>query len=275
MCPEVLSKEVLGIYFGVAYWGGNIQNRVQSDNFTSEEATVTATRFSPFEMGIGDTTQAFYFIEYKHNIPIIPRIIYRNVPITEEGKTTLARGINFVDTSIVTGALVNSTFDLSFTDVSLYYTVIDSWLTLDIGLTQRTIDGSIELISPVVAEAEGEGETGEETGETEGEEAAVTTPTTVTSTANIDVRPVLAYSRISFPIMRSNWRYTYAVQYMNSESEYYSDTENTLSYEMESQSIDYRFDVGYKKVKLMSEDIGDLQSTLEVAGPFIRISVGL
>lgn len=271
MCPEALSKEVLGINFGAAYWGGNIQNRVQSDDFTSEETSITATRFSPFDLGIGDTSLVFYFIEYKHNIPIIPRIIYRNVPIKEEGKTTLARGINFVDTSIATGALVNSTFDLSFTDISLFYTVIDSWLTLDIGLTQRSIDGSIELISPVVAEEE----TGEETGETEEEEAAAETSTTVISTAKIHSKPVLAYSRASIPLMKSNWRYTYVMQYMNSESEYYSDTEHILSYEMESQSFDYRFDLGYKKVKLMSEDIGDLQSTLEVAGPFIRFSVGL
>ncbi len=271
MCPEASSKEVLGIYFGAAYWGGNIQNRLQSDNFTSEETTVSATRFSPFEVGIGDTTQTFYFVEYKHNIPIIPRIIYRNVPIQEEGKSTLARSINFVDTSIAAGALVNSTFDLSFTDISLYYTIVDSWLTLDVGLTQRSIDGRIELISPVVVEEE----TGEETGETEEEEAAAETATTVISIAKIDTKPILAYSRVSIPIMKSNWRYTYVAQYMNSESEYYSDTEHTLSYEMENQSFDYRFDVGYKKVKLMSEDIGELQSTLEVAGPFIQFSIGL
>ncbi len=268
LCGSTANAEsTLGIKLGTTYWSANIQNQIQSDNFTDTDGDVIASRFSAYEIGIGDTSQTSYFVEFRHNIPFLPRARYENAPLSEEGNTTLTRDLNFVDTTIPNATAINSKIDLSYQDISLYYSLAEGGLDLDIGVTQREIEGEVALtFVPVDDGGDGEG-TGEDTEDT----AAATS----TATGILEDSPVLLFTRISFPLFESAWRFSYTLQYNNTENEYYSDSESLLSYGTKDHGYDYSFDIGYKKAKFIAEDMGGLASKIKVSGPFLRFTVGL
>ncbi len=264
---NVNAETTLGIKLGATYWGANMQNQIQSDNFTDTDGDVIATRFSAHEIGIGDTSQTSYFVEFRHNIPFLPRVRYENVPLSEEGKTTLTRDLNFVNTSIPTATALNSKIDLSYQDISLYYSLAEGGLDLDIGVTQREIEGEVALTFIPVDDGGDGGDAGDGT-----EDTAVATSTV---TGILEDSPVLVFTRLSFPMFESAWRFSYTIQYNNTENEYYSDSESLLSYGTKDHGYDYSFDIGYKKAKFISEDMGSLESKIKVSGPFLRFTVGL
>ncbi|MFL0802155.1 MAG: hypothetical protein K6L81_00435 [Agarilytica sp.] len=273
--PAVNAESTLGIKFGASYWTANIQNQLQSDNFTDADGDVIASRFSAHEIGIGDTSQTSYFVEFRHNIPFLPRVRYENAPLSEEGKTTLTRDLNFVDTIIPAATALDSTIDLSYQDISLYYSLAEGGLDLDIGVTQREIEGEVALTFVPVDDGDGgdEGDGGD--GGDTGEDTEGTTANTSTVTGILEDSPILVFTRLSFPLFESDWRFSYTFQYNNTENEYYSDTESLLSYGTKDHGYDYSFDIGYKKAKFMADDMGGLASKIKVSGPFLRFTVGL
>ncbi len=268
---SVNAESTLGIKLGATYWGANIQNQIQSDNFTDTDGDVIASRFSTYEIGIGDTSQTSYFVEFRHNIPFLPRLRYENAPLSEEGKTTLTRDLNFVDTTIPTATALNSKVDLSYQDISLYYSLAEGGLDLDIGITQREIEGEVALTFVPVDDGTGDGGDGGDTGDDTGDTAVATS----TVTGILEDSPVLVFTRLSFPLFESAWRFSYTLQYNNTENEYFSDSESLLSYGTKDHGYDYSFDIGYKKAKFISEDMGSLASKIKVSGPFLRFTVGL
>ncbi|MFL0799926.1 MAG: hypothetical protein K6L80_05720 [Agarilytica sp.] len=263
------AESTLGIKFGASYWSANIQNQIQSDNFTNTDGDVIASEFSAYEIGIGDSSTTAYFVEFRHNIPFLPRLRYENAPLSEEGKTTLTRDLNFVDTTIPTATALSSKIDSSYQDISLYYSLAEGGLDLDIGLTQRNIEGEVSL--SFVPVDDGTGGDGEDSGE----DTDTTTVTTSTVTGILEDSTVLVFTRISFPLFKPAWRFSHTFQYNNTENEYFSDSESLLSYGVKDHGYDYSFDVGYKKAKLMAEDMGDIESRIKISGPFIRVTVGL
>lgn len=254
-------KEVLGLSFGATFWRANMQGRVQSNNFTdADDAIVTATGFSAFEMNIADTSQFSYFVEYRHKMPFFPKVLYRSAPLSETGKTSLRRTINFVDFAIASGTEVESEFDLSYDDITLYFTFLDTWMLLDIGATQRSINGAVTLTYLPAADPD---------------DTEATTPTLTTSRATIDSSPVMLYGHSEIPLFNSKWNFHLTLNYTNEERKHFSDSETRLAYTMERHGYDYTIEFGYKRAKFISEDIGDLSSGLAVKGPFLRLSLGL
>jgi outer membrane protein len=46
---------------------------------------------------------------------------------------------------IVYSGEVRSTMDLTHTDATLYYEILDNWVTLDVGITGRAFDNGVEI----------------------------------------------------------------------------------------------------------------------------------
>ena len=89
----------------------------------------------------GDSTSLLVAVE--HPIPLVPNFQLRTTPLTWSGSSDSASG-TLLGTISIEGA-VDAEFDLTSLDGTVYYEVLDNWVSLDLGLTARRIDGFIAV----------------------------------------------------------------------------------------------------------------------------------
>lgn len=286
---NAIAEELLGVRLGAIIWNSNIQGRLQSEDIATDTGTTSATRLSPFQLGITDEQQKSYFFELSHNLPVIPRFIYRQTNIETSTDSALNQDISFVNSTIASGTAVTSLIDLSFKDYSLYYSLLDSWITLDIGVTQRQFDGQVSILNQATGSTDG-GTDGGDTdggdtggtgggdtgggGDTTGGDGGTTTTATL-PIAIIDENPLMLFSNVQFQLPRIPMQLAFKSHYLNSGNDHISDQEATLSYYLDTGLLYYRIDLGYKKVKVMSPDLGVLESRLKIQGPFFGVTLSI
>lgn len=81
----------------------------------------------------------------EHPVPLLPNVRLAHTRLDLSGKNTLNRNIEFDGTTFRDGAAIASDLDLTHTDATLYYELLDNWLSLDVGLTVRHFSGDVEL----------------------------------------------------------------------------------------------------------------------------------
>ncbi len=98
------------------------------------------------DLGFDDETNTVFYALLEHPIPIIPNIKVQQTDLDLSASGTASVDIDFGGIDITVDGDVDSKIDLSHTDFTLYYELLDNWVSLDIGLTARLIqDGLIEI----------------------------------------------------------------------------------------------------------------------------------
>jgi outer membrane protein len=87
-----------------------------------------------------DAFQGYFSLE--HPIPLIPNILIQRTIIDTNASGDLT-GKSFDDTTF--SGTVNSTIELTHTDATLYYEVLDNWVSLDIGVSARVFSQGLEI----------------------------------------------------------------------------------------------------------------------------------
>lgn len=87
-------------------------------------------------LGYEDESNANFYIALEHPVPLIPNLMLARTKI--EISETATQGFTF--DGVTYTASIESTTDLSHTDATLYYEILDKWVSLDIGLTIRSFD---------------------------------------------------------------------------------------------------------------------------------------
>lgn len=132
--PGVASADtIFGLHGSAHLWqpelGGTIGQSEDAFDFSSE-----------FSGDKADSKSVMVAVE--HPIPLIPNVQLRATPLTWSGSSDSVSGslggiVNF------TGGRVDAEFDLTSLDGTLYYELLDNWVTLDLGVTARKLDGYI------------------------------------------------------------------------------------------------------------------------------------
>lgn len=132
--PAISSADtIFGLHGSMHMWkpelGGTIGQSNDAFDFTSE-----------FSDNKGDSLSVMVAVE--HPIPLVPNFQARITPLEWTGASESASGslggvIDF------TGE-VEAKLDMEFIDGTLYYEILDNWVTLDLGLTARQFEGFIE-----------------------------------------------------------------------------------------------------------------------------------
>ncbi len=140
---------LFGIYAGVGTWqqsyGGNVTSGTTSVDIEDE-------------LGLPDESNNVLYVAIEHPLPLLPNIRAQHADLTVGGTATLTRSIDFNGSTFNVSDDVSTAIDLTQTDAVLYYEVLDNYVSLDLGLAVRMIDGEISVESTVesaVAEFEG------------------------------------------------------------------------------------------------------------------------
>jgi len=129
--PAAVSADtIFGIHASAHIWkpelSGSIGQQANGFDFSSE-----------FSDDKGSSNSLLVAVE--HPIPLIPNVQVRQTPLTWKGSGESATGTLLG--SVTLEGQVAAEFDLDSLDGTLYYEVLDNWVSLDLGLTARRLDG--------------------------------------------------------------------------------------------------------------------------------------
>ena len=95
------------------------------------------------ELGIAEEENNVYFYAaLEHGVPVIPNFRLETTNIEIDGTGTLSSTLTIDGQVLVGNTQVGTNLDLSYTDLTLYYEIA----FIDIGLTARQIDASIDVV---------------------------------------------------------------------------------------------------------------------------------
>lgn len=126
LCAALLTPQLshadtfLGIYAGAFAWQSELSGNINIKNNPSFDINNN--------LNIDDDTNSSIYLALEHFVPFVP-----NIKVT---RTALEFSAN------------SNLIDFSHTDATLYYEILDNWVSLDIGLTGRIFDGEVKIPSP-------------------------------------------------------------------------------------------------------------------------------
>ena len=137
--------DILRVEAGVNAWQQNIEGRVQDG---ADSLSLVET------LGYDDDSGTNVYFVLEHPVPLLPNIRLQRTELESSASATLNSAIEFDGQSYAGGGAVSSTLDLSHTDATLYYELLDNVVSLDAGLTVRKFDGGVRLSSAAVSSGE-------------------------------------------------------------------------------------------------------------------------
>lgn len=131
------SDTVFGLYVG----GGSISYDLSGD-FTDLEDGGNSIDFED-DLGLSGDTGTYFYVAIEHPIPILPNVKFAHSDISESGQNILSEEIEFDGVTFPAGTNLRTEIDLTHTDFTFYYEILDNWISLDLGLTARQFDGEL------------------------------------------------------------------------------------------------------------------------------------
>ncbi len=215
------NADALGGSLGASLW-------LQSFDAQGRDGGDTIDFDSDFD--IDDESDYMLYASFEHPIPVIPNLLVQHTEAETAGNGVIARtefdGVEFE------GA-VNGEIQLTHSDATLYYEILDNRVSLDIGLTARRYDASVVLTDDFGNRAEEE----------------------------IDEVIPLLYGAAQFELPFTGWLVKAQAQYIDWDDSTLMDARGALAWE---SAIGLGVEVGYRIMDIDYES-GDeeLEATIE------------
>jgi len=230
LAASAQADTLLGLYVGGQVWSNEA-----SGTFGDSDSDSQAN------FNLNDQEQGSFFAALEHPLPLIPNIKIAHTTLDTDGVTQLSSNFDFRGETYAVNESIDTRFDLTYTDYTLYYEVFDNDLvSFDFGITGRDFDTEIELMQGATAS---------------------------TLSASGIVPMLYAYTNIGLPFTGFN---------LYGEGNFLSLDDNTIydfqvgvSYELvDNLAVDVNLTLGYRAVQLEIEDLDDLHSALDFDGVF-------
>jgi outer membrane protein len=131
--PALAQADFIGIHVGGGAWNGSFSGDIISDVSLDGDLNIQ-----------GDTG-SYIYAAFEHPVPLIPNIKIARTTMEDSATGSLSSNFEFNGTNYVVNETVMTELDLSHTDFTLYYEVIDTGMDLDLGLTARYFNGDVGL----------------------------------------------------------------------------------------------------------------------------------
>ncbi len=131
-----LQADFVGVQIGTSSWTPDY-----SGSFTLDGSSSGTTIDIEDDLGFDDESHSALWIKIEHPVPVLPNIRIVSSDLDASASNTLTRDIVYDDETFSANADVDTRFDMSNTEFTLYYELLDNWINLDAGLTVRDYDG--------------------------------------------------------------------------------------------------------------------------------------
>ena len=240
LSPLALSDTVLGLYVGIGKWQPDVEGNA------SEAGTGTSLDISD-TFGSLDDDSDFLYVALEHPVPVIPNILLQQTDVAVRDTGTLTANVVFDGDTFTASTAVNTNIDFSHTDATLYYELLDNWVSLDFGLTLRQFDGELRLTE-------------------------VATPSN-TATQELDgVLPML-YFKGRFDLPLSGLYVSGAVNYLTYDGHTLSDFNAAVGYQSDGWVMDLGIEFGVRTFNFELDDLDDLDADIELSGTYAALTL--
>lgn len=123
--------DFIGVFAGIGGWRADFSGDVVS-NVNVEN-----------ELGIADDLSNYAYFAFEHPVPLLPNIRVERTNVSDTGTGTLTGSFEFAGEDFTVGEMVEADIDLTSTDLTLYYELLDTGMDLDVGLTARVFQGDV------------------------------------------------------------------------------------------------------------------------------------
>lgn len=97
------------------------------------------------DLGYDDSRQTVVYLGLEHAVPILPNLRLRHATLSDDASGQVQSTFTFNGQVFLATTDVVSSFDLDYTDLTLYYSPLDNVVKIDLGLTARQIDADFVI----------------------------------------------------------------------------------------------------------------------------------
>jgi outer membrane protein len=239
LCSSVATPawcDILGFQAAAGQWYINLKGDVGQNGSTT----------TLDDLGFDNETSNVFWAQFEHPLPIIPniRLMHSTISSTETSTTTQ----RFTIGGILIDAQVRvlTDMDLSHTDATFYYEILDNWVTLDVGITARQMQGYMEIQSEV------------------------------TDTARAELEGVLpmGYVNLQLDFPGSGWSVGSTVNAISYRGDKVTDVSGRIGYAFEvTPLMDIGVNIGYRTMSILAEEFDDLYADATISGSYAELII--
>lgn len=234
LLPMVASADtIFGVYAGGQYWHTNT-----SGSFAD---TTNLRRFN-----FDSEQQSSLYVAVEHPIPLIPNFKIRHNQLEVTGSTVLDNGFSYANQNWAAGTTVQTWVDLTHTDFTLYYEILDNDLVaVDLGVTAKRVDG-------LLAVSDGN----------------------LTGQLSSDGWVPTLYAHGRFGIPATDLTLFALANAVSIDDNSIRDMEAGIEYRLvENLAIDVNLQLGYRNITIELDDLDGIYSDIRFKGPYLGLEI--
>lgn len=233
---------ILGFDASLGAWQPSYSGNIGVDDFDADE------------FSLAEDNVTFIQAALEHPVPLVPNIMLAHSSVETDGSAILENDVTFGEETFRSGRLVGANINLTHTDATLYYEILDNWVNLDLGLTARQYDGALDLTSP----------------------SQLPSSPGIYLQETIELSGVLpmAYAMARFDLPFTGW----SVIAQGNGTSYQGDSHTDLTAKVRWDFLpaaDFAVEAGYRVMSLDVQELDDFQSDLEIKGPYLGLNLHL
>lgn len=137
-CTGAVQADALGIEAGIGSWqmdpAGYLNYR--GDNVDVDD-----------DLHLSDSANAFVWFAFEHPVPVLPNLKLAYTRVESDGAGRVSRSFDFGSITVNISDQISSSFEMDEADLILYYELLDSAVSLDVGLDVKVVDGEASIVS--------------------------------------------------------------------------------------------------------------------------------
>lgn len=234
--PSLSNADTLGLYAGAGQW------YVKMDGDVGQGGVNTPLGL----LGVDDETSNVFWLMFEHPVPFLPNVRLMHSEISTVANSKATQVITIGNLQIQLDVPIQTDLDLSHTDVTFYYQLLDNWFNFDLGLTARQITGYVEVIPQLGGRFR----------------------------ADMDGVVPTAYLNLQVDFPYSGWHLGATANAAAYNGDKITDVIGRIGYEFEiTPALDLGINVGYRKMDLLVDDLDSLNADASLSGAFVELLI--
>ena len=230
--PIFASADIAGLYVGAGVWQSSPAGTLGNTSISLDNT-----------LNFEEENSNYLFIALEHPIPLLPNLRLSRTDLEWAGQGTVSAGTSQDEVVFPIDQAVAADLDLSHTEITFYYEVLDNVIDLDVGLTARMFDGEASLVGAVQEER-----------------------------VELDAVIPMLYGKAGIDLPFSGLSAAVSGNWINVNEFHLIDWSAELNYDFSiAPTLEAGLSIGYRSMLIEIDDQDELQSDAEFDGLFIGL----
>lgn len=234
LAAPLASADFLGVYAGVGQWQSDYSGYLGDvDNDIDVES-----------LGLDESDNNMVYVAFEHPIPLIPNARLQHTDLSSSQSATIVDTFT-LDGQVFTPGEVATDIDLTHIDGTLYYELLDNWVSLDLGLTVRKFDGYVQAQNETVGTSQ---------------------------YVALDEAIPMVYGKARFDLPLTGLSVGGQANVINYDDNSLSDMSVNVAYDfVNTLALDIGLEIGYRQMNLEINE--DVTADVELSGPYASLNL--